>query len=371
MVLFYPTAVTPQVIAGRFSAFDRLRGLIMIVMAIDHASFFIARVHFYEAWSTSPVEAVTITRWITHLCAPGIFMLMGASMVWLGKARQKAGWDHGQIRWFFIKRGLVLLLVQQFIENIAWITGELTAARDATVQLPQPGGGSDPFLVFLVISALAASMIFWSFLIELPSIVIAAVAGAAMAASWYFMPPASEAATLFPYWRILLFTPSHHNFLQAVYSWVPWLAPSGLGIILGRIIYKKPGKIAVIALSGAAVLIVAHFVVGHSAYGAFYKYPPTPAFLTITLGIDLLLLAVLTIDRLPLAPLEVFGRSPLFFYLLHLYVFAALSPLFRHGTSYPVMYAVWAAGIVVMYPMVKKYGEFKASKPVTSMWRLF
>jgi uncharacterized membrane protein len=225
--------------------------------------------------------------------------------------------------------------------------------------------------VLLVISALAASMIFWSWLIELPSVVIAAVSGAAMAATWYFMPPPSEAATLFPYWRILLFTPSHHNFLQAVYSWVPWLAPTGLGIILGRIIYKKPGKTAIIALAGGAALVAAHFIVGHSAYGAFYKYPPTPAFLTITLGIDLLLLAVLTIDRLPLAPLEVFGRSPLFFYLLHLYVFAALSLLFRHGTSYPVMYAVWAAGILVMYPMVKKYGAFKAAKPVDSMWRLF
>jgi uncharacterized membrane protein len=86
MVLFYPTAVTSQVIAGRFSAFDRLRGLIMIIMAIDHASFFIARVHFYEAWSTFPAEPVTFTRWITHLCAPGFFMLMGASMV----ARQGA-----------------------------------------------------------------------------------------------------------------------------------------------------------------------------------------------------------------------------------------------------------------------------------------
>ena len=61
----------------------------------------------------------------------------------------------------------------------------------------------------------------------------------------------------------------------------------------------------------------------------------------------------------------------MFFYLLHLYVFAALSPLFRHGTSYAVMYAVWASAILAMYPLVKKYGAFEASKPVDSMWRLF
>jgi len=372
MVLFYPTAMTAVVTHPRFSAFDRLRGLIMIIMAIDHASFFIARVHFYEAWSTSPTEPVTLTRFITHLCAPGFFLLMGASMVWLGKARQTAGWDHARIRWFFIKRGLVLLLVQQFIENIAWLTGQLTAAPDTGSHLPQPGGGSDPFVVLLVISALAASMIFWSFLIELPSIVIAAVSGVAMAATWYFMPPASEAARLFPYWRLVLFTPSHHNFLQVVYSWVPWIAPSGLGIILGRIVYKKPAKTAAIALAGGVVLVASHFILGHSAYGAFYKYPPTPAFLTITLGIDLLLLAALTVDRIPFAGrLEVFGRSPLFFYLLHLYVFAALSPLFRHGASYPVMYAVWFGAVVAMYPLVAAYGRFKASKPVESMWRLF
>ena len=62
----------------------------------EHASFMVARVHAYEGWAF-PAGPVTLTRWITHLCAPGFMMLLGAGMVWLGKARQQAGWTHAQI----------------------------------------------------------------------------------------------------------------------------------------------------------------------------------------------------------------------------------------------------------------------------------
>jgi len=102
------------------------------------------------------------------------------------------------------------------------------------------------------------------------------------------------------------------------------------------------------------------------------KYPPSLAFLTITLGLDLVLLWVLIRARAGwLAPLEVFGRVPLFFYLLHLYVFGIASLFFRDGAGFAAMYVVWAAGLAVMYPVCRWYAGFKASRPMDSLWRLF
>lgn len=372
MLSFYPRAVSAPVTGNRFAAFDRLRGLIMVLMAIDHASFMVARVHAYEGWAFPP-GAVTVTRWITHLCAPGFMMLLGAGMVWLGKARQQAGWTHARIRRFFLTRGLLLLVIQHVVENPAWVIGILSADPSTqVVQAPSPGGGTPFFLHFGVISALAVAMIVWAFLIELPSVIVLAVSAAAMAASMWMTPPMSEAATLFPVWKLLLFVPSHTNAVNVLYPLLPWLAPAGLGIVLGRIVYKKPSKTAVLCAGLGLTFVVAHFALAHLGFGAFLKYPPTPSFFTITLGIDLLLIALFTV--LPANPvtavLETFGRSPLFFYLLHLYVFALAGLAFRTGTTFPVMYAVWAAGLAVMYPMVAAYARFKAAKPVTSVWRM-
>lgn len=364
--------MTAGVTAPRFQAFDRLRGLIMLLMAIDHASFFIARVHADESWAWPP-QPSTITRAITHLCAPGFLMLMGAAMVWFGKSRQQLGWSHAQIRSFFLKRGLVLLVVQHLVENPAWAIGVMTMSPETLIaQMPSAGGGMDFFLHFGVISAIAAAMIFWAFLIELPSVVILAVSGVAMLLSVWMTPPMSEAATLFPVWQLLLFVPSHTNAVDVIYPFVPWLVPAGVGIVLGRLVYKQPGKTVMIAAGLGVALVAAYLVLSLSPYNAFLKYPPTPSFLSVTLGVDLLLIAIFAFaPAARLGVLEVFGRSPLFFYLLHLYVLALVGLAFRHGTSLPVMYAVWAVAVIAMYPFVAAYGRFKASRPVESMWRLF
>jgi len=367
----------------------------MVLMAIDHASYFIARAHAAEFWAFLPpyyashqgssVTLAFITRWITHLCAPGFFMLMGAGMVWLGKARQKDGWSHARIRKFFITRGLILLVFQHLVENPAWLLGTLNmnptlAAIDVT-----PGGGSDFFLHFGVISGLAAGMIFWSFLIEMPSVVVLAVSAAALAASVLMTPHFAEMTTLFPIWKLLTFVPSHHNLVNVLYPFVPWLVPGGLGIVLARVVTKAPGKTMVVALAGGAALLVVFVAIrsmglgdphpalpGFIGFMSLTKYPPSPAFFSATLGVDLLLLAVLvaTVSASWLAPLEAFGRSPLFFYLLHLYVFGIASFAFPLGASFPAMYVVWAVGIVAMYPACLWYAGFKSSKPVDSVWRL-
>ena len=156
----------------------------MVLMALDHASFFIARAHPYESWAGAPpfyyahagagVALAFLTRWVTHLCAPGFFVLMGAGMVWLFNARLKAGWSRARILRFFVTRGLILLVIQHLLENPAWLLGVLSAAGPAA---PAPGGGVNLVFHLGVISALAAAMIFWAFLIEMPAVVVLAVSG--------------------------------------------------------------------------------------------------------------------------------------------------------------------------------------------------
>ena len=366
----------------------------MVLMAVDHASFFIARVHAFESWAGAPpfyqahagasLAVAILTRLVTHLCAPGFFMLLGAGMVWLSNARLKAGWHRARIRRFFVTRALILLLIQQLVENPAWLLGVVSAAGPAALA-PPPGGGTDFVLHFGVISALAAAMIFWAFLIEMPGVVVLAVSGAALAASVVMTPPITGYSTLFPAWRLLAFVPSHANLVNVLYPWVPWLAPAGLGIVLARIVAKRPDRTALVAAAGGGALLAAFAALRLAGAGdphaalpgvvgflSLTKYPPSPAFLAATLGVDLLLVAALTVSVRARwrDAVEAFGRSPLFFYLLHLYVFGLLSFAFPAGTSFPVMYAVWAAAVVAMYPACLRYARFKASKPSDSVWRL-
>jgi uncharacterized membrane protein len=394
-VELYPAAVTGSGRANRFTAFDRLRGLIMVLMAIDHASFFIARTHASEMWAAAPpfyashngasVAVSFLTRWVTHLCAPGFFMLMGAGMVWLGTARHKDGWSHARIRTFFVTRGLTLLVIQHVVENPAWLLGVLSAGAGQPSLVAPPGGGTNFIFQFGVISALGAAMIFWAFLIEMSSAVVLVVAGAALALSVVMTPLTGDCRTLFPAWRLLLFVPSHTNLVNVLYPFVPWLAPAGVGIVLARIVAKKPSLTAAAGAVAGAGLLAACVAMRWAGVGdphaplpgmigfmSLTKYPPSPAFLEATLGVDLLLVAAftLTVSARWLAPFEAFGRAPLFFYLLHLYVFGILSFAFPGGASFPFMYAVWAAAVVAMYPACLWYARFRASRPLESYWRL-
>ena len=123
--------------AQRLVALDAHRGFIMVLMAIDHASYFIARVHSAEFWGIAlpvyPNGFWFLTRWITHLCAPGFFFLMGIGMILFADARRQAGWEEGRITRFFVIRGLLLIFLQLFVEDPAWILGDLSAGTGVMV----------------------------------------------------------------------------------------------------------------------------------------------------------------------------------------------------------------------------------------------
>jgi len=91
----------------RFLPLDALRGLLIVVIALDHTNFHIAQQHSSgEYWGgyfpgfQTPLHFVT--RFVTHLCAPGFFFLRGVSMVLFQSSRRKDGWKESEIRWHLI-----------------------------------------------------------------------------------------------------------------------------------------------------------------------------------------------------------------------------------------------------------------------------
>ena len=89
------------VAAPRIEALDALRGLIMLLMALDHSAYFVAGYHATEIWGLPvPVHASEfgfVTRLVGHVCAPGFFLLMGIGMTLFATSRRGRGWSEGRI----------------------------------------------------------------------------------------------------------------------------------------------------------------------------------------------------------------------------------------------------------------------------------
>jgi uncharacterized membrane protein len=112
----------------RIFSLDALRGTVMVLMAVDHAGYFIAKHHPAEYWGI-PMPRYHdafefLTRLITHPCAPGFFFLMGTGMALLAASRRNLGWTEGRIAGFLVKRGGLLVAMELMVLNLAWWLGE-------------------------------------------------------------------------------------------------------------------------------------------------------------------------------------------------------------------------------------------------------
>jgi uncharacterized membrane protein len=109
---------------GRISSLDMLRGLLMILMALDHAQFFIAKIHPLEYWGEPLPQYQNVVSFLSrlgaHLCAPGFFFLMGIGMALFAESRRQREWPETRITRHFFLRRLLLLFLQQFVVNPAW-----------------------------------------------------------------------------------------------------------------------------------------------------------------------------------------------------------------------------------------------------------
>jgi uncharacterized membrane protein len=363
----------------------------MVLMALDHASYFIARVHPGEFWGvalpTYPDVGHCLTRLITHLCAPGFFFLMGTSMILFTDARREIGWPDRRITRFFAVRGLILIILQLLIENPAWALGTLSGASHTT--RPPGGGGETVLLHFGVLYALGATMIFWSFLLRFSSAVFVSLSVIAILATQALTPGAAQAGVRYSPWLRVLMIPGQTGIWQVFYPFIPWLGLAGLGLAFGRLLRQNPDRAYRGALAGGAALLLLFGLLrtlgslgdfhargpGWTGFFNLTKYPPSFAFILLTLGLDLLLLSVLSRAATQLRtwgkPLVLFGSTALFFYLAHLYLYALMGFAFPEGTSFRVMYLFWLLGLVLLYPACLAYRRFKERKAPESVWRFF
>jgi len=342
----------------------------MIVMALDHTRdfFHAAALAFRPDDLTRTTPILFFTRWITHFCAPVFMFTAGlGAFLWYSRGHTKA-----QLSRFLWTRGLWLVVL------------ELTALR-----LALSFDFSGPVLL-TVLWALGWSMVALGFLIYLPLRVLACLSVAVIALHNLADPiSASQFGGAAWIWNILHQQGIFHVGSAVVvvgYPLVPWIFVMSAGFCFGPLVALPPlqrrrwmTRIG-LALTAAFLLIRAINIYGDPqrwstqppgmivlSFFRVTKYPPSLDFLLMTLGPALLLLA--WFDRISWSttnPLIVFGRVPLFYFLVHFYLIHALAIVFQvvphGGYALWVVYVVWFAVVAMMYPLSLWYARLKQRK---------
>lgn len=383
-----PASSSMRGVAPRLDSVDLLRGVVMIVMALDHTRDYFSDAHFDPTDLTRTSAALFLTRWITHFCAPVFMLLAGTSAcLSLGRGRSKADLSR-----FLVTRGLWLILLELTVIKLCWENGLFD---------PHSAG-------LMVIWALGCSMVVLAALIHLPMRALVAF-GLVLACGHNLLDPlpAQAFGAFEPLWRILHvpgflsggdYDPSRFNVFVA-YPLVPWIGVMALGFALGQLLDTDVAQRRRTLLRLGAGLIVLFVVLrAGNVYGdarawsvqvsplftlfSFVdttKYPPSLQYLAMTLGPALLALAGFEHWRGRSADfVRVFGRVPMFYYLLHIAVLSSLAviawrvafgetffvwdPPASGGWGLPVVYAVWIGVVLALYFPCRWFAALKARR---------
>jgi uncharacterized membrane protein len=293
---------------------------------------------------------------------------MGVSVILFADSRHKLSWTRGAIVGHLIARGLLLVLLQFWIENPAW--------------------GLD--IVYVgVLYGLGTAMIVGALLLPLGTGWLVGIGLAAILVTQVLIPGLVQQYVSFSLPVRLLIVPGQTGNVLVYYPTIPWLGTMIFGLVFGRWLLEKRDRTYRRAFIIGLVFLVLFIVVraaggfgnilpapgpGWIAFLNVVKYPPSLVFILMTLGTDLVLLAALArvcdVAERWGRPLAVYGSSPLFFYIAHLYLFSligkAISP---SGIGLIRMYPVWLAGLVILYPLCWAYGKFKRRQAPNSLWR--
>jgi uncharacterized membrane protein len=369
---------------ARLESVDVVRGVIMIIMALDHTRDFFGQPGSPTNLATASI-ALFLTRWITNICAPVFFLLTGTGAFLSLRKRTKP-----ELSRFLFTRGLWLIFL------------DLVLFRCLAVQF----NFDYHTTAITVLWAIGWAMIVLSVLVHLPASVVTAF-GIIMIATHNLLDSIRSAN---PLWSILhspniiLERPGHTVFLA--YPLIPWVGVTAVGYGLGQIYAWEPARRKTLLLRAGLSLSVAFVVIrAINFYGdpsrwtaqpthiytalSFLnttKYPPSLLFLLMTLGPALLLLRAVATDtpRL-LRPALIIGKVPMFYYLLHfalIHVLAVIICYARYGHIYwmfespdlahypitqppgwglalPLVYLIWACVVLTMYPLCRWYAGVK------------
>jgi uncharacterized membrane protein len=379
--------VVESVVTKRFrvESIDVVRGLIMIVMALDHVRDFFGNSGLNPTNPATTTIPLFFTRWITHFCAPVFFLLTGTGAYLSLRKKTKR-----ELSRFLFTRGMWLIFL------------ELTVVRCLGWQF-----NFDYHLTMLmVLWALGWAMIVLSVLVYLPASVVAAV-GVAMIATHNLLDSIDSSN---PIWSILHspnFIVNHPGrIVFAAYALIPWVGVTAAGYGLGQI-YGWPSARRKAFLLPLGVGLSTAFLIlrGFNIYGdpapwstqksaAFTvlsflnttKYPPSLLYLLMTLGpATLFLWAVDAGTPRVLRPALTIGKVPMFYYLLHIPLIHLLATALcyaRYGQAYwmfesptlgqfpitrppdwgyslPIIYLVWAAVVLTLYPLCRWFAGLK------------
>jgi len=295
----------------RLPSLDSLRGLFIVLMVVEHARQMLTGVIFHEAWHTqthAPDLLSHYIRMVSHIAAPGFFLLMGMGVVL--KMRAGAGISH------FVQRGC-FLIVLQILENVGWA-------------LSMPGGFSalSGTHYFGVLFALGAAMMLCAALARLPGVWLAWIA-AFFVLSPYLIP--HDGAN---FWTGLLAHGLHEGHILVNYPVLPWMGMALPGIVLmRRFIADNPvcisfSPVARVVWIFPVALLAAYYLPLFSMRPAFYKYPPTLLFTLAMFTAAFLLLELFQrFPALDFSFLQRLGRNSLAIYLLHIFILALLARL--------------------------------------------
>ena len=367
----------------RLFALDALRGLIMLLMALDHANWFIAQKHSTgEHWGGPfPVynDALTfLTRLVTHPAAPGFAFLMGVGMLLFAESRKARGWSKWEIWRYLWIRGALLIALQLFVVNRAW---ELS---------PQ---GWNVQIYWGVLASLGGGMILGSLCVWLPWQALAGIAIALFVGMEFTHPNPAQWGTLneVPLGLLLGFSGGTQRFFST-YPVLPWLELVVFGLFFGRwlLANRKRAYHRAVWL-GVIFLILFVSVRALDGFGNIrprlgdswmdflnpVKYPPAMTFTLLTMGVNLIVLWAFSQAKERaqafFTPLLVIGRVPLFFYIAHLFLYAGLALWLapQGGTSITGMIPYWILGVLILYPLCIGYGKLKRKKPFHTVLRFF
>jgi uncharacterized membrane protein len=366
----------------RLDHVDLLRGLVMVIMVLDHVRAYFTGVRFDPTDLTQTNVVLFGTRWITHFCAPTFVFLAGAS-AWIAGTRRTPG----ELGRFLVTRGLWLVFLEFTLITFGWYFTTRLALG----------------LIAQVIWAIGVSMIVLAGLVRLPRVAVA-LFGAALVLGHNLLDALAPQrfGVLADLWRALhVAGPLEVLPVFMLYPLVPWVGVMALGFAAGPWIFARDDRAGSrLALAGAALTAAFILLRALDGYGdpshrlhessaavlamSFLnttKYPPSLLYLLMTIGPALLALAAFRRARGPVADVLVtFGRVPFLFYLAHLYLVHALAvaagvawgypasammDVFKRmpdgwGFGLPVVYAVWIAVVALLYPVCRYWADLKA-----------
>lgn len=379
----------------RIESIDIVRGLVMVIMALDHTRDF-----FHPtAWTDDPLNLATttpalyFTRWITHFCAP-IFVLLSGTSIYLQSLRK----SKAELSSFLLKRGLWLVVAEVLIVSLGLSF------------LPYN------FILLQVIWAIGVSMVLMAAVIYLPFRAILLV-GLVIVLGHNALDSIEAAPDFKPgiWWELLhhardpVFFYAENRAIVIGYPLFPWPGVMMLGYCLGCLFtadFPASRRRYWLLILGTGLLLLFMVLRFANVYGDPYpwsaqkdglttflsfmkvqKYPPSLLYLCVTVGPGLLALAVFENVRNGFTNiLKTYGRTAFFYYLIHWYVLHTLLLLFFFGSGhtladalasletvpvlgvlpgegYPlsVVYAVWVAVVASLYPLCRWYDAYKTS----------